>query len=231
MVSFTLATLPPGCCLQTHWVGDWIGSTACWWGIEEENPILIRSQTPFLQYIASHLTDRATPSYTVYCSKFQNNIHLGPPFCINLHINEIFMFSKRIVSCGSSLTLVTELQGGWLGFDSWQRQKFFSLHHCVQTGFGTHPASYQVGTVTCLWDRVARAWSYHLPPSSAEVKNTSTYTSSPPYIFTAWCLIKHNVCLYDVCILSSLYSRIMNMYVKHSSALSSLYCIHLFCTQ
>jgi hypothetical protein len=28
----------------------------------------------------------------------------------------------------------------------------------------------------------------HLPPTSAEVKKTWTYTSTPPYVFMAWCL-------------------------------------------
>jgi len=28
-------------------------------------------------------------------------------------------------------------------------------------------------------------------PSSAEVKNVWSYTSTPPYVFTAWCLVKH----------------------------------------
>jgi hypothetical protein len=28
----------------------------------------------------------------------------------------------------------------------------------------------------------------HSPPSSAEVKNTRLYTSTPPYAYKAWCL-------------------------------------------
>jgi hypothetical protein len=31
----------------------------------------------------------------------------------------------------------------------------------------------------------------HSPPSSAEVKNVWSYTSTPQYVFTAWCLVKH----------------------------------------
>jgi hypothetical protein len=31
----------------------------------------------------------------------------------------------------------------------------------------------------------------HSPPSSAEVKNAWSYTSSPPYVFMAWRLVKH----------------------------------------
>jgi hypothetical protein len=31
----------------------------------------------------------------------------------------------------------------------------------------------------------------HSPPSSAEVKNAWVYTTTPPYFFKAWCLVKH----------------------------------------
>jgi hypothetical protein len=31
----------------------------------------------------------------------------------------------------------------------------------------------------------------HSPPSSAKVKNAWSYTSTPQYIFMAWCLVKH----------------------------------------
>jgi hypothetical protein len=34
----------------------------------------------------------------------------------------------------------------------------------------------------------------HSPPSSVEGKNSRTYTSSPQYMFTAWCLVKHRDC-------------------------------------
>jgi hypothetical protein len=31
----------------------------------------------------------------------------------------------------------------------------------------------------------------HSAPSSAEVKNAWSYTSTPQYVFMAWCLVKH----------------------------------------
>jgi hypothetical protein len=31
----------------------------------------------------------------------------------------------------------------------------------------------------------------HSPPSSTEVKNEWSYTSTPPYVFMGWCLVKH----------------------------------------
>jgi len=31
----------------------------------------------------------------------------------------------------------------------------------------------------------------HSPPSHVKVKNVLSYTSTTPYIFMAWCLVKH----------------------------------------
>jgi hypothetical protein len=39
--------------------------------------------------------------------------------------------------------------------------------------------------------KAAGVEAYHLPPSSAVVKNAWSYTSTTQYIFKAWCLIKH----------------------------------------
>jgi len=52
---------------------------------------------------------------------------------------------------------------------------------------GTHPASYPVDTGLKQPGRVFG----NSPPSSAEVKNLCSYTSSPNYAFMAWCLVKH----------------------------------------
>jgi hypothetical protein len=40
--------------------------------------------------------------------------------------------------------------------------------------------------------------SDHSSPSSAEVKNAWSYTSTPTFIFVAWCLVKHRVCIHGV---------------------------------
>jgi hypothetical protein len=31
----------------------------------------------------------------------------------------------------------------------------------------------------------------HSPPSGSEVRNALRYNSNPPYVFMAWCLVKH----------------------------------------
>jgi hypothetical protein len=51
-----------------------------------------------------------------------------------------------------------------------------SLHHCVQTGSGAHPASYPMGTRGSFPGGKA----HHSPPSSAEVKEcVQLYVHSP----------------------------------------------------
>jgi hypothetical protein len=63
---------------------------------------------------------------------------------------------------------------------------------CVQTGSGAHPAPYSVDNrATSPGSKAAGTWSWHSPPSSAEVKNALSCNSTPPYVFMARCLIKH----------------------------------------
>jgi hypothetical protein len=63
----------------------------------------------------------------------------------------------------------------------------FSLHHLVQNGTGAHTASYPMGTRGCSPGGKAD----HSSPSSAEVNNGWSYTSTPQYVLMAWRLVKH----------------------------------------
>jgi hypothetical protein len=59
----------------------------------------------------------------------------------------------------------------------------FSLHHrCVQNGSGAHPASYPMGTRGLFPLGIKRPGreADHSTPSSVEVKNAWSYTSTPP---------------------------------------------------
>jgi len=68
-----------------------------------------------------------------------------------------------------------------------------SLRHLVQTGFGTHSSSYTMGGGD-TFSRVNRPdrEADHSPLSSAGIKNAWSYTSTPSYVFMAWCSIKHS---------------------------------------
>jgi hypothetical protein len=63
----------------------------------------------------------------------------------------------------------------------YSRSWYFSLCHGVQTGSGAHPASCSIGTCGSFpgvkWQ--GRETDHSLP-SSAEVKNAWSYTSTPP---------------------------------------------------
>jgi len=57
----------------------------------------------------------------------------------------------------------------------------FSLHHPVQNGSRAHQTSYPTG-IRALSLSIKRSGreAGHLPPSSADVKNAWSYTSTPP---------------------------------------------------
>jgi hypothetical protein len=59
--------------------------------------------------------------------------------------------------------------------------EFFSLHHRVQTGSGAHPASYPMDNgALSLGVKPPGREADHSHPSSAEVKNAWSYTSTHP---------------------------------------------------
>jgi hypothetical protein len=58
--------------------------------------------------------------------------------------------------------------------------EFFSSPRCL-AGSGAHPASYSIGTRGfSLGVKQPGCEADHSPPSSAEVKNAWSYTSTPP---------------------------------------------------
>jgi hypothetical protein len=66
----------------------------------------------------------------------------------------------------------------------------FSLHHKVQTGSGAHSASYTKGSRgLSLGVKRLELEADHSPPSSAEIKNAWSYTSTPQHAFIAWCSV------------------------------------------
>jgi hypothetical protein len=67
----------------------------------------------------------------------------------------------------------------------------FSLHHRVQNGSETHPASYPMCTRSSFPEvkRLGRE-ADHSPPSSAAVNNAWNYTYTLQYAFMVWCSIK-----------------------------------------
>jgi hypothetical protein len=72
------------------------------------------------------------------------------------------------------------------------REGICSLRLCVQDDSGVHPASYRMATGGSFAGvmRPGRE-ADHSPLSTAEVKKVWSYTSTPQYVFTTWCIVKH----------------------------------------
>jgi hypothetical protein len=79
-----------------------------------------------------------------------------------------------------------------LGFDSRRGMGIFLFTTGSRTVVGTtQPPIQWVPGALFLEVKRPRREADHSPPSSAEVKNAWSYTSTPQYVFMAWCLAKH----------------------------------------
>jgi hypothetical protein len=85
---------------------------------------------------------------------------------------------------------------GWtievLGFDSRLGLRIFLFTTVSRTTLGpTQPPIQWVPGALSLGVKRPVLEADHSPPSSAEIKTAWRYTSTPQYVFMAWCLIKH----------------------------------------
>jgi hypothetical protein len=95
---------------------------------------------------------------------------------------------------GSSVSIVTRLRDGRSGFDSRQGQRrdfFSSSPNNILILRPTQPSMQWVQGAFIQGVKRPGREADHSPPSNTEVKNAWSYTSSPPYVFMAWCLVKH----------------------------------------
>jgi hypothetical protein len=101
-----------------------------------------------------------------------------------------FKYGGRDSSVGITLGYGLDNRGSRVRFPAGAGN--FSLHHHVQNGSGTTqpPIQWVPGGLSLGVKRPGRE-AGHSPPSSAEVKNAWSYTSTPQYVFMAWCLVKH----------------------------------------
>jgi hypothetical protein len=78
---------------------------------------------------------------------------------------------------------------GVLGFDS--RLSIFLFTTASRTALGpTQPPIQWIRAALSLGVKRPGHEVDHSPPSSAKVKNAWSYTSTPQYVFMAWCLVK-----------------------------------------
>jgi hypothetical protein len=93
----------------------------------------------------------------------------------------------------SPVSTMTRLRAGRSGFDPRQRQGFSLLATASSPALGpTQPPIQWVSAALFLGVKRLGHEADRSPPCSTEVKNAWGYTSTPPYVFMAWCLVKHN---------------------------------------
>jgi hypothetical protein len=81
---------------------------------------------------------------------------------------------------------------GVLGFDSRLGLGILPFTTASRMALGpTQPPTQWVSGALSLEVKRPGPKTDHSPPSSAEVKNAWSYTSAPPHVFMAWCLVKH----------------------------------------
>jgi hypothetical protein len=101
----------------------------------------------------------------------------------------------RILKSDSSVGIAIRLRdgrSGVLGFDSRRGLGIFLFTTVSRTVLGpTQPPTQRVPGTLSLGVKRLRREAGHSPPPIAEVKNTWSYTSTPQYVFMAWCLVKH----------------------------------------
>jgi hypothetical protein len=103
----------------------------------------------------------------------------------------ILLYKDRDSSVGIATRLRTGLSEQ-SGFDSRRGLWIFLFATASRPALGpTQPPIQWVSGILSPGVKRPRRETDHSPPSSAEVKNTWIFTSTPPYAFTAWCLVNH----------------------------------------
>jgi hypothetical protein len=100
-------------------------------------------------------------------------------------------YSLQARSCDSSVIIVTRLWAGW-GSRIWFPigEEIFPFSTESRPALGPNLSPWVPGAlspeVKCLGHKVD-----HSPPTNVKIKNIWSCTSTLPYIFMAWCSIKH----------------------------------------
>jgi hypothetical protein len=103
---------------------------------------------------------------------------------------DVRLISKSYSSVGIALGYGLDDRG--LGFDSRRGLGIFVLTTLSRTALGpTQPPIQWVRGALSLGVKRPGHEADHSHPSGAAVKNSWNYTSTPQYVFVAWCLVKH----------------------------------------
>jgi hypothetical protein len=111
---------------------------------------------------------------------------------------------------------------GVLGFDSRRELGIFLFTTVYRTALGPTqpPIQWVPGALSLGLKRPGREADHSLP-SCSEVKNVWSYTSTPQYVFMAWCLVKQAAFNYIIYNTWSKYVGVDNLSVNQPTKLSS----------
>jgi hypothetical protein len=150
-------------CMQTHW-----------WLIL----LLLRSQSVSTPVSDTHVLHCLLSLHVCLCMQTRiKQLNTGGNVVMSVICFVIHMFFSR--SQDSSVDIVMRCGLGSQGSPTGLGKRL-SLLHSGQSSHEAHPASYSVGTRGSFpMDKAAGAWSYHSPPSSAELKNSGAIPPLP----------------------------------------------------
>jgi hypothetical protein len=120
--------------------------------------------------------------------------------CVHLWTNQVH-WAEFVLKRGAGIAQwhSAGLRAGWWGFESRQGLGIFLFTTASRQALGpTQPPIQWVPGALSLGVKRPGREADHSPPSSAEVKNAWSYTSTPQYAFMAWCSVKAQEQLYHL---------------------------------
>jgi hypothetical protein len=126
------------------------------------------------------------------CSELVESSPHPPPISLRIFCYHFLRSTLKWGCCDSSVYVVTELRAAGPGFDFWRQGSFSSLRQDRLWDPSNLLSNGYRGALS-PGIRLPEREADPSPPSSAEVRNAGNYSSTPPFVFLAWCLAKQRM--------------------------------------